>query len=117
MDRVRDSLRPLRSGMIIQILIGVATLIILGAQCWARNTDVSTSTDLWIDRTHLRNRLRLALVLHVLTRIGRMDYAQPVKQVREMLDRVRTAYLLERALSCRFCVVVDVDSCRGCDWL
>ncbi len=92
MDRVRDSLRPLRSGQIIQILIGVA-LIILGAQCWARNTEVPHRLICGII-LHVYGVVVIAAAAHVLTRIGRLDYSKPIKEVREMLDHVRKAYLL-----------------------
>jgi len=39
MDRVEKSLRPLFRGQLLQMLIGVA-LIVLGVQCWARNTQI-----------------------------------------------------------------------------
>ena len=40
MERVENSLRPLFRGQVLQILFGVA-LIVLGAQCWARNTQIT----------------------------------------------------------------------------
>ncbi len=92
MDRVRNSLRPLRSGQIIQILIGIA-LIILGAQCWTRNTGVPHRLICGVI-LHVYGVVVIGAAGHVLTRIGRMDYSKPVEQVREMLDRVRKAYLL-----------------------
>lgn len=90
MDRVRNSLRPLRSGQIIQILIGVA-LIILGALCWTQNTGVRHRLICGII-LHVYGVIVIGAGAHVCTRIGRMDYSKPVKQVREMLDRVRKAY-------------------------
>ena len=92
MDRVKNSLRPIRSGQTIQILIGVA-LIILGAQLWARNTGVLHRLICGII-LHVYGVIVIAAAAHVLTRIGRMDYSKPVKQVREMLDGVRKAYLI-----------------------
>ncbi len=114
MDRVRNSLRPLRSGQIIQILIGVA-LIFLGAQCWARNTGVPHRLICGVI-LHVYGVVVIGAGAHVLTRIGRMDYSKPVRQVREMLDRVRKAYLLGRT-DRRISVVVDVASCLRCDRL
>ena len=92
MDRVKNSLRPLRSGQIIQILFGVF-FIILGAQCWAPNTNVP-------------HRLVCGLILHiygiivigtganVCTRIGRVDYSKPVSDIRDGLNKIRRAYLM-----------------------
>ena len=92
MDRVRNSLRPLRSGQIIQILIGIA-LIILGAQCWARNTGVLHRLICGII-LHVYGVIVIGAGAHVWTRIGCMDYSKPVTQVRQGLDRVRKAYLI-----------------------
>ena len=92
MDRVRKSLRPLRNWQIIQILVGVA-LILLGAQCWAQNTDVPHRLICGII-IHVYGVIVIGFAAHVCTRIGRMDYSKPVGQIREMLDRVRKAYLL-----------------------
>lgn len=96
MDRVRDSLRPLRSGQIIQIFIGIG-LIFLGVQCWARNTDVPHRLICGLI-IHAYGIVVIGGAAHVLTRIGRMDYSKPVREVREMLERVRKAYLLSGPL-------------------
>lgn len=92
MDRVRNSLRPLRTGQVIQVLIGIL-LIILGAQCWAQNTDVPHRLVCGAI-VHIYGIVVIGAGIHVCTRIGRMDYSMPVGQVHEMLDRVRKAYLL-----------------------
>ena len=92
MDRVRDALRPLRSGAIIQIVIGVA-LIALGAQCWAQNIGVPHRLVCGVI-LHVYGVVVIGAAAHVSTRIGRMDYSKPVSEVREMLERVRKAYLL-----------------------
>ena len=92
MDRVKDSLRPLRSGQIFQIFVGIG-LIVLGAQCWAVNTDVPHRLVCGLI-LHVYGIVVIGAGAHVWTRIGRMDYSKPVGQVREMLDRVRKAHLL-----------------------
>lgn len=92
MDRVRKSLRSLRSWQIIQILIGVA-LIFLGVLCWAPNSDVPHQLICGVI-LHVYGVIVTAAGIYVCTRIGRMDYSKPVRQVREMLDRVRNARLL-----------------------
>ncbi len=91
MDRVEQSLRPLFRGQLIQIALGVL-LILVGAQCWARNT-------------HIPHRLTSGIILHVYgvlviaqgatvcTRIKRVDYSKPVDEIRQQLDRVRFSYL------------------------
>ena len=93
MDRVKASLHGLHRGQMIQILIGVA-LIILGAQCWAQNIGLSSSRVICGAILHLYGIGVIAAAAHVCTRIGRMDYSKPVSEVREMLDKVRTSYLI-----------------------
>lgn len=92
MDRVKNSLRPLGSGQVTQILIGIA-LIAVGVRCWARNTDVFHRLICGLI-VHVYGVVMIGAGAHVLTRIGRMDYSKPVKDVRSMLVRVRKAYLL-----------------------
>ena len=96
MDRVKKSLQPLRRGQVIQILIGVA-FIILGVQLWARNTDVPHRVINGVI-LHIYGVIVIGAGAHVCTRIGRMDYSKPVGQVRKMLDNVRKAYLLSGPL-------------------
>lgn len=92
MDRVRDSLRPLRTGHIIQILLGIA-LVALGVQCWARNMDIPHRLVCGLI-LHTYGIVVIGAGAHVWTRIGRVNYSAPITQVRAMLDRVRKAYLL-----------------------
>lgn len=91
MDRVENSLRPLFRGQVLQVLVGVA-LIVLGVRCWALNT-------------HVPHRLVNGLILHVYgvivisqallvcTRIRRIDYSKPVVDIRDKLDSLRSGYL------------------------
>lgn len=91
MERVEKSLRPLFRGQLLQILIGVA-LILLGAQCWARNT-------------HIWHRVVNGVIVHVYgvivisqgalvcTRIRQIDYSKSVDDIRGKLDGVRSGYL------------------------
>ena len=92
MDRVRVSLGSLRSGQVIQILIGVA-LVLLGAFCWNQNYGLTHRIVCGVI-LHVYGVIVIAAAAHVLTRIGRMDYSEPVTTVRKMLDRVRRAYLM-----------------------
>lgn len=125
MDRVKDSLRPLRFWHVIQIFIGIA-LIILGAQLWARNTDVLHKVINGVI-LHVYGVVVIGTAIHVLTRIGRMDYSKPVKEVREMLDRVRKAYLMTGPVIgfpwwlmwLPVCVAVGFDAVMypGCLWV
>ena len=100
MDCVRTSLRPLFRGQIIQILIGVI-IMVLGAQCWARIAFEAAFSS----HAHLPHRVFCGVILHVYgifviaaaanvcTNISRIDYSEPVDQVRGGLDIVKNAYL------------------------
>ena len=90
MERVEACLQPLFRGQVLQILVGVG-LIVLGAQCWARNTQVP-------------GRLLNGLILHaygiavivqsalVCSRIRRIDYTESLADIRGKLDTLRTGY-------------------------
>ena len=98
MARVEESLRPLFRGKKIQIVIGVA-LILLGAQCWARNT--------WAQNTPIPHRVVNGVIVHVYGlivvvqaglvcgRIKRIDYSKPVDDIRNKLDSVQSGFLRE----------------------
>ncbi|MEM8734144.1 MAG: serine/threonine-protein kinase [Planctomycetota bacterium] len=91
LNRVQKSLRPLFRWQLFQIAIAVG-IILLGVQCWAPNT-------------HLPHKLVSGVLLHVYgvvligcgaavcTRINRMDYSRPVKEIRQRLNNVRNVYL------------------------
>ncbi|KAA5545607.1 serine/threonine protein kinase [Roseiconus nitratireducens] len=91
MERVRRSLRPLLRGQLVQILIG-CLIVILGAQCWARNTQVPHRLVCGII-LHVYGILVIAAGAAVCTRINRIDYTAPVDQIRSRLDAVRNVYL------------------------
>ncbi|MCA9137424.1 MAG: serine/threonine protein kinase, partial [Planctomycetales bacterium] len=91
MNRVRMSLRPLMRGQVIQILIGVA-IIVLGVQCWALNMDVPHRV-ICGAILHLYGILVIAAGAAVCTRINRIDYSEPVDQIRDRLASLRSVYL------------------------
>ncbi len=91
MERVENSLRPLFRGQLLQVLIGVA-LIVLGAQCWARNTDVAYRVVSGVI-LHVYGVLVIAQSLLVCTRIRKIDYSKPVADIRNNLDSLRSGYL------------------------
>ncbi len=92
MDRVKASLRPLRRGQIILVFVGIA-IIALGAQCWARNTDVPHRLVCGLI-LHVYGIVVIGAGAHVWTRISRVDVSKPVEEVRNMLERVHKSYLL-----------------------
>ncbi|EMI40734.1 serine/threonine-protein kinase [Rhodopirellula sp. SWK7] len=91
MDRVEGSLRPLFRWQLLQVIVGIA-LIVLGAQCWARNTTVSHRV-VSGGILHVYGVLVIAQALLVCTRIKRMDYSKSVEEIRDKLDSVRAGYL------------------------
>ncbi len=91
MDRVKSSLRPLLRGQFIQIAIGVL-LILLGAQCWARNTSVPHRLICGLI-VHVYGVVVIAQGAMVCTKIRRIDFSKPVEEIRSKLAGVRTAYL------------------------
>ncbi len=91
MDRVEGSLRPLFRWQLLQVIVGIA-LIVLGAQCWARNTTVPHRV-VSGGILHVYGVLVIAQALLVCTRIKRMDYSKSVEEIRGKLDSVRAGYL------------------------
>jgi hypothetical protein len=88
MDRVEKSLRPLFRGQLLQMLIGVA-LILLGAQCWAQNTQVPHRFVNGVI-VHVYGVIMIISAVVVCVRIKQVDYSKPVDQIRSKLDRVRS---------------------------
>ena len=91
MQRVRNSLRPLFRGQLIQIFVGIV-IIAVGAFCWTQNIRVPHRLISGVI-LHVYGVAFIASAAHVCTRINRIDYSKPVKAVREQLNSVRTAYL------------------------
>ena len=91
MDRIRGSLRPLVRWQVLLILTGVA-LIGVGAQCWARNTEVTPRLVSGLI-VHLYGILLIAQALLICTRLRRIDYTRPIHEVRSKLDSLRSGYL------------------------
>jgi len=125
MDRVKGSLRPLRNGQIIQILVG-ASMIILGALCWTQNTDLPHRLICGLIM-HVYGVIVIGAGAHVCTRIGRMDYTKPVAEVRTALGRVRKAFQLTGPIMgipwwlmwVPACVAIGFDAVMhpGCLWV
>ncbi|WP_246151537.1 serine/threonine-protein kinase [Rubripirellula reticaptiva] len=91
MDRVEASLRPLFRWQVLQALFGVA-LILVGVQCWARNTQISHRLASGI-MVHVYGVIVISQAALVCTRIRRIDYSKSVDDIRGNLDSVRSAYL------------------------
>ncbi len=91
MDRIRGALRPLFRWQVLQILVGVV-LIAIGAQCWARNTQV-THRVVNGGILHIYGVIVIAQALLICTRLRRVDYSKPIAEIRRMLDSLRSGYL------------------------
>lgn len=91
MDRVEASLRPLFRWQILQVLVGVA-LILLGVQCWARNTQIPSRVVSGLI-LHVYGVVVISQAALVCTRIRRIDYSKSVVDIRNKLDSVRSGYL------------------------
>ncbi|QDS98771.1 serine/threonine protein kinase [Adhaeretor mobilis] len=88
MERVESSLRPLFRGQVLQVLIGVA-LVLLGAQCWAQNTQVPHRFVSGVI-VHIYGVMVIISAIAVCVRIKQVDYSQPVDEIRNKLDHVRS---------------------------
>lgn len=91
MNRVRNSLRPLFHWQIFQIVLGIV-LIGIGAQCWARYTDIPHRLVSGL-LVHVYGLLLIGTAAHICTKIHRVNYSLPVGRIREDIDRITKAYL------------------------
>lgn len=91
MDRIERSLRPLFRWQVLQILVGIA-LIGVGAQCWARNTQVMHRAVNGVI-VHLYGILLIAQALLICTRVRRIDFSRPIHEIRSKLESLRSGYL------------------------
>jgi len=91
MERVELSLQPLFRGQVLQVLVGIA-LIVLGVQCWALNTQLSHRVINGLI-LHVYGVIVVAQALLVCTRIRRIDYSKSLVDIRSKLDSLRTGYL------------------------
>lgn len=91
MERVERSLHPLSRGQWLQVLMGIA-LIVLGVWCWARNTQILHRVVNGVI-LHVYGVLVISQALLVVTRIRRIDYSKSVVDIRSKLDSLRSGYL------------------------
>lgn len=91
LERVERSLQPLFRGQMLQMFIGVA-LIVLGAACWAPNTNVPYRITNGVI-LHVYGVLVVAQSILVCTRIKKIDYTKPLIEIRSSLDSLRSGYL------------------------
>ncbi len=91
MERVEKSLQPLFRGQVLQVLLGLAR-ILLGVQCWAQNMQISHRVVNGII-LHVYGVIVISQALLVCTRIRRIDYSKSVVEIRRKLDSLRSGYL------------------------
>ncbi|MDR6842497.1 hypothetical protein [Pseudoxanthomonas sacheonensis] len=91
MKNMRAGLRPLFWGQIVQILFGVATVLI-GIAFWSQNRDAAHlfCTGLIL---HIYGVLTIIAAGFTLGRIRIIDYAAPVLSIQKQLASVRRAYV------------------------
>ncbi|HEY4531110.1 MAG TPA: hypothetical protein VIG97_12455 [Luteimonas sp.] len=117
LDAARRGLRPLLLGQTLQILFGIA-LLLLGLACWTRNTEVPAllATGLILHGFGLVNIVFAAMTIGLATTI---DHGAPVLDIQRRLARLLRFYGLNAAI-CGMpwwimwvLVVVAVASLRG----
>jgi hypothetical protein len=84
---VRGSLRWLRIGLLVQLLLGVV-LVLVGIACWSRNLDVSALLAVGI-LVHVFGVLTVAMAGGALGLMARIDYAAPVLEITRQMARLR----------------------------
>lgn len=95
-DQARRNLRPLLLGMGLQLLLGIA-LIVLGVACWTRNMDVPglLATGLVL---HLFGVLHAVFAGMVAGLASSMDHGAPVLAIQKRLRLLLRVQLLNSAL-------------------
>jgi len=91
MERVEKKLRPLFRWQLLQILFGVA-LILLGVQCWSRNMLIPYRVANGVI-VHVYGVLVISQAALVCTKIRRIDYSKSVVEIRNKFDSLRSGYL------------------------
>ncbi|MGY1519887.1 hypothetical protein [Luteimonas sp. A482] len=83
LDRVRGQLRPLLWGQVLQLLLGIA-LIMLGVACWTRNTDVPglLASGLLVHAVGLMTAVMAAMTI---TFSASIDYSAPVLRIQKKM--------------------------------
>lgn len=94
---VRGSLRWLRIGLLVQLLLGVV-LVLVGIACWSRNLDVSALLAVGI-LVHAFGVLTVAMAGGALGLMARIDYAAPVLEITRQMARLRRFQAIN-ALAC-----------------
>ena len=90
LERARRGLRPLVIGQLLQLLLGVA-LVVLGVACWTRNTEVAGLLASGII-VHAFGVLNIALAGITLGLVASIDYSAPVLRIQQQMARLLRFY-------------------------
>lgn len=91
LDRTRGSLRPLYWGQVMQILFGIA-FVLLASLLWMSQPAHASSIVAGV-LVQAYGVLTIIAAGVVLGRLGNIDYAQPVVGIQKQLLRARTLYI------------------------
>lgn len=91
LDKTRKSLRPLYWGHILQILLGIVS-IIFAVAVWRKNLD---TTAVFVSGliVHAYGIMLIATAGWVLDRLSKLDYSAPVLDIQKQLLRIERAYV------------------------
>jgi hypothetical protein len=92
LDKTRSSLRPLAFGHVLQMLLGIA-LIVLGVACWTRNIEIPGYLVAGIV-LHAFGVVNVAWAGITLGLIGCIDYAAPVLAIQKRLALLQRFHAL-----------------------
>lgn len=92
LDKTRSSLRPLVFGQVLQMLLGIA-LIVLGVACWKRNVEIPGYLVAGIV-LHAFGVVNVAWAGITLGLIGCIDYAAPVLAIQKRLALLQRFHAL-----------------------
>lgn len=96
-ERMRGSLRPLYWGQWLQLLLGVA-LVLLGIACWKHNPDAPGYFAAGI-AVHAFGVVSAALAGITLALVARVDHAAPVLHIERQLALLRRFYVFNGMLA------------------
>lgn len=95
MDSARRGLRPLVIGQLLQVLLGVA-LILLGVACWTQNTGIAGLLVAGL-LVHAFGLLNVVLAGITLGLVASIDYGAPVLRIQAQMARLLRVYGLNAA--------------------
>ena len=92
LEKARSGLRPLFWGQLLQLLLGIG-LIVLGAACWTRNTDVPGLLVAGI-LVHAFGVVTTVAAGITLGLMGNIDYSAPVMRIQKQMALLLRFYTI-----------------------